>query len=246
MNLRLLIILMLSSGLLVAGPDARAAPPDSVRLPPQWRVGGVAAALVQRIAAAEFPLSPSAEQRSPVGGQAGVVGRWGAKNGVLGLRLEATFTAVSHRWRDPANSTDLRYRSCVLGVAPLLDLALLRSRRLHVVAGGQINTYLSGSRVRGQELKSTRFVVANQLVDYGPTDREFRPAGSPMPLRLVIGAAWEVHPQIEMGLRVEQGESVELPLLRPPDPSLALPIQLRPLQAGRLVAARLAVTWWRR
>lgn len=220
---------------------AYAAAPDSVRLPPRWRVGVMAGTLVQRIVAGDLPLSPSAEQRSSPGMQAGLVGRWGAKNGVWGLRLETTYTAVSHRWLDPANSTDLRYRSSVIGVAPLLDITLLRSRRLHLVAGAQINTYLSGTRVVGKELKGTRFVINNQLVDYGDTDRKFRPYDSPIPFRLIIGSAWEVHPRLEIGLRTERGERSELPILRTPVPS-----PNRPIQSGRLVAVRLTATWWLR
>lgn len=240
---RLQAIFLLTFSLQTTALAGYAAPPDSVRLPPRWRVGVVAGTLVQRIAAGNFPLSPSAEQRSSPGVQAGLVGRWGAKNGVWGLRLETTYTAVSHRWLDPANSTDLRYHSSVIGVAPLLDITLLLSRRLHLLAGAQINTYLSGSRVVGTEFKGTHFVINNQLVDYGDIDGVFRVGN---PFRLLLGATWEVHPRLEIGLRAERGERMSLPILRTPAPSLTGPFQTRPFQSGRLTAARLAVTWWLR
>ncbi len=233
--------------LMVVSWEVAATSTDSVRLPPRWRVGIVAGTLMQRIAAGEFPLSPSAEQRSSPGVQAGLVGRWGAKNGIWGLRLETTYTAVSHRWLDPENSTDLRYRSSVIGVAPLFDLTLLRSRRLHLLAGVQVNTYLSGSRVVGKELMGARFVnfVDNQWVtiDYANIDDKFRPGNK---FRSIIGAAWEIHSRLEIGLRAERGETMRLPILNIPLPSPTRPFSTRPRQSGRLVAARLAVTWWLR
>ncbi len=250
MPLRLRTVFLLIFSLRVTALVAHTAPPDSVRQPPRWRVGVVAGSLLQRIAAKDLPLSPTAEQRGSPGVQAGLVGRWGAKNGVWSLRLETTYTAVSHRWLDPENSTDLRYRSSVIGVAPLLDIALLRSRRLHLLAGVQINTYLSGSREVGKELSGVRYIffIDNQwmTIDYTHTDSKFRPSGIPIPLRSLLGVAWEVHPRLEIGLRAERGETVRMPILRFPIPALANPIYNRPVQSGRLVAARLAVTWWLR
>ncbi len=247
-HLRPLFLLLLS--LRATALVAYTAPPDSVRRSPQWRVGVVAGTLLQRIAAGKFPLSPTAEQRSAPGVQAGLVGRWGAKNGVWGLRLETTYTVVSNHWLDPENSTDMRYRSSVIGVAPLLDITLLRSRRLHLLAGVQINTYLSGAREVGKELAGTRFGYFDGYqwitIDYTYTNNKFRPSAIPLPFRTMLGGTWEIHPRLEIGVRVERGEKMRLPMLNVPTPTLTNPIVTRPIQSGRLVAARLAVTWWLR
>ena len=222
------VVLLSAPGLRFA---ALASSADSARAVPRWRFGVQGGTLVQRFVS---------------GLSGGVAGRWAAKNGVIGIRLEGAFTHVAQRWQQPDAMMaplfpdaliDVHYRSRYLSVTPLLDVALLRSRRLHVLAGGQINTWLHSAWVRGQE-PSNRIFFSNDGQSIRPVyirqiDQRFQPSGNPF--RLVAGAAWDVKRWLEIGLRAERGERVNFPgAVRSGD--------LPPV--GRLVAVRLMATWW--
>lgn len=226
---------------------AVAAPTDTThaaRSPFRW--GVLAGTNRQNFTALGFGPLPGYRpyQRSSFGLNVGVVGLWPSKNTVTGLRLEVTATLSSHRWLDDAPGTDLRYRSHFIGVAPLLDLALTRSRRLHLVLGPQLDIWLPSSRVTGTQSTGRLFYYDGQLTAFNElVDRKFHPRRT---FRTVLGVAWAVRPRLEIGLRGELGERYA------PDVSQPRGIGYPPYavygMASTLAmqAVRLSAVWWLR
>lgn len=223
---------------------AVAAPTDTTQVArSRFRWGVLAGTNRQNFTAFGFGSLPGdwPRQRSSFGLNVGVVGLWASKNTVTGLRLEVTATLSSHRWLDDVPPTDLRYRSLFIGVAPLLDLTLTRSRRLHLMLGPQLDIWLP-SRVTGAQATERIYYDGQLIPFYQQVDSKFKPR---RPFRTVLGITWAVRPRLEIGLRGELGERYSPPVYQPTGFGFSYPIRGTSSTLA-MQAVRLSAVWWLR